>query len=220
MASRRSRPIALPPGMQHPGGARPKTLDEQVTYSDGDLDRLPPRAFPGWLVALTFVCIALFVAGLVVYLRRAEAPAARETPPPRRTRAAGSATGPATAPSGMLVVRRKDGTQFFADAKPVTLAAFKSFFTAHEQTGNPEDAVVLVSYNQARSYATTKKNRLLTSEEWDAASGTPGFVAVDKFEWVESLDDKQKTVRLPGKTETRLDAKHKDVTFRMARNIP
>lgn len=217
----RSRPIELP-GLVHPGGNRAATLDEQVTYSDGDLDRIPPRAFPGWLVALTFVCIALFVAGLVVYLRRAEPaePSSASTPADAKVGAVVDAPVAATPPIGMLVVRRKDGTQFYADPKPVNLQAFRELFSKHEQTGKPDEPVVMVSYNEARSYATTRGNRLITSEEWDAASTMPGFINNDVFEWVNSVDDKQKTVRKHGKTETRLDSRHKDVTFRMGRNFP
>jgi eukaryotic-like serine/threonine-protein kinase len=227
MASReRSRPITLPPGMQHPGGARPAITDDQLTHNDAGLSKLPPRAFPGWLVALTFVCIALFVAGLVVYLRRAESPA---DPPSSSSSgsapgdaAVADAAGSATVPVGMLLVRKKDGSQFYAGAKPVSLKAFQEVFKTHDQPGGkPEDAVVLVSYNEARSFAKTKNNRLLTSEEWDAAAVTPGFIATDKvFEWVDTPGDKDKTVRLHDATETRPDAKHKDVTFRMGRSLP
>ncbi|MGE0403559.1 MAG: hypothetical protein AB7T06_43035, partial [Kofleriaceae bacterium] len=62
--------------------------------------------------------------------------------------------------------------------------------------------------------------RLLTPEEWDAASVTPGFVVAGKgiLEWVDSPDEKKKTAKQHGKTETRPDAKQKDVTFRTAKN--
>ena len=54
----------------------------------------------------------------------------------------------------------------------------------------PTTPVVLVSYNEARSYAETRGGRLLTTDEWDAAATTPGFhVADELFEWVESPDE-------------------------------
>jgi hypothetical protein len=49
---------------------------------------------------------------------------------------------------------------------------------------------------------------------------TPNFTVRDGlFEWVDSPDEKQKTVRAHGKTATRTDTKQKDVTFRMAKDI-
>ncbi len=224
IASReRSRPIELP-GVVHPGGARPATAaraatDDQATFSDdGALDR-PHRAFPGWLVALTFVCIALFVAGLVVYLRRAD-PATTTGSVPADAAVASGGSGPAT-PEGMLLVKKPDGTQFYADVQPVTVKRFREVFGSYDPAAKPDDPVVMVSYNEARSFAKTRGNRLLTSDEWDVASNAAGFgVKNGLFEWVESLDDKQKTVRKQGKTEPRPDAKHKDVTFRMARSLP
>ncbi len=210
----RSRPNILP------GSAFARGVtDNQETRSDGELDVLPPRTFPIWLVVLTFLSIATFVAGLVVYLRRVE-PANATTPPPPADAAPADTGSAATlvAPKGMLVVKRKDGTTFFADAKPVSLAEFREVFKNHDQKGNPTDPVVMVSYNEARSYAKTRGNRLLTVEEWDAASAAAGFVSGDTFEWMESLDDKNKTVHKRDKTETRPDQKHRDVTFRMGRD--
>ncbi|MBA3457820.1 MAG: hypothetical protein H0T42_32355, partial [Deltaproteobacteria bacterium] len=65
----------------------------------------------------------------------------------------------------------------------------------------------------------TRGARLLTTEEWDAAAVTAGFVVEDGiFEWVDSPDEKKRTVRHHGKTATRPDQKQKDVTFRTARN--
>src|SRR5262249_22338888 len=67
----RSRPIALPTAVPR--------ADESVLEvapagnangANGAALEMPRAGLPGWLVALTFVCIALFVAGVVVYLRR------------------------------------------------------------------------------------------------------------------------------------------------------
>ena len=218
IASReRSRPNIMPP-------ERPTTLDDQATHSDGDLDTPPRRGLPGWLIAVSFVCLALFVAGLVVYLRRPDAAAPAGTPAPTSDAAVSGGTidaAPTPPPEGMLLVKKPDGRPwFYVDATPVTLGAFKSQFADHEQTGKPTDTVVGVSYNRARSFASARQLRLLTSAEWDAAALTPRFiVAPGLYEWVDSPDETRRTVRQHGKTAVRPDTKHKDVTFRMARNL-
>ncbi len=210
----RSRPIMLP------GGSAPDARD----LDGGASLELPPRAFPIWLVILTFLSIATFVAGLVVYLRRIEPGDVSGSNPPPVTDAAVASTPDATKPppakpEGMVLIKKKDGTPFYADPKPVRLDAFRQMFKNHDQKGNPDESVVMVSYNEARGYAETRGNRLLTLEEWDAAQGTDGFVVGgDLFEWVASTDDKEKTIHKRGATATRPDAKHKDVTFRMGRD--
>jgi formylglycine-generating enzyme required for sulfatase activity len=76
----------------------------------------------------------------------------------------------------------------------------------------------MVSYNEARSFVSTRGGRLLTSDEWDAAARTPNFSAADGvLEWVDSPADKKMT-RQRGVNEIRPDAKHRDVTFRMAKD--
>ncbi len=210
----RSRPMAIP-------GSMP---DVDQLEGGASLDMLPPRAFPIWLVILTFLSIATFVAGLVVYLRRVEPGDVTGSNPPPVDAAVASggsdAKAPAPKPEGMLLVKKKDGTPFYADAKPVRLDAFRQVFKNHDQKGNPDEAVVMVSYNEARGFAETRGNRLLTVEEWDAASNTDGFVAAggELFEWVASTDEKEKTIHRRGTTTTRPDTKHKDVTFRMGRD--
>jgi len=169
---------------------------------------LPRAGLPGWLVALTFVCIALFVAGVVVYLRRAPAePATGEDD--RQS-------------SDLVLVRKRDGTPwFYVDPKPVTAAAFHQLFARHVQAGNPSDPVVMVTYNEARSYARTRDGRLLTSDEWDSAIATPGVeVSSDRFEWVESPEENVKRVRRRSLSQTRPDQAQVDVTFRVARPPP
>src|SRR5687767_655242 len=70
LASReRSRPFTVPQsgGRSQP---QPQISLEDPTFSDAVLDQSRSRAVPAWLIAVTLVCIALFAAGLVVYLRR------------------------------------------------------------------------------------------------------------------------------------------------------
>jgi formylglycine-generating enzyme required for sulfatase activity len=121
----------------------------------------------------------------------------------------------------MVLVHKADGTPwFYVDPRPVTVASFRQLFGTHEQAGVPEDAVVMVSYNEARSYAKTRGGRLLTSDEWDSAATTPGFrVSGDLLEWVESPDENTKVVRQRGKSLVRLDKPQNDVTFRMAKQL-
>ena len=120
----------------------------------------------------------------------------------------------------MLLVKQKDGSPwFYVDAQPTRVAAYRQMFTKHEQAGKPGDAVVDISYTDAKSFALTRGARLLTSAEWDAAAVTAGFVVEDGiFEWVDSPDEKKRIVRHHGKTATRPDLQQKDVTFRTARN--
>jgi serine/threonine protein kinase len=87
LASRdRSRPIALPASQPAP------SAEDSATISEGDA---PPHALPGWLWMVTVACIALFVIGLVVYLRRDSdaAPSTsghRDKPAPAATAASAS----------------------------------------------------------------------------------------------------------------------------------
>jgi hypothetical protein len=191
-----------------------------------------PRArLPGWLIAITFVCIAVFVAGLVVFLRRDPGAA---SPPTGRDDVHAATGGPATpggatpsskpadpvTASGMILVRKPDGAPwFYVDPQPVSADRFHQLFGRHDQLGGPDDPVVMVSYNEARSYARTLGCRLLTSDEWDSAIATPGVrIAGDLLEWVESPAD-PKQVRQRGKTESRPDTPQKDITFRMAMQV-
>ena len=111
---------------------------------------------------------------------------------------------------------------FYVDARPVTAAAFRQLFTHHDQggRGGGEDPVVMVSYNEARSYAETRGGRLLSSDEWNQAQATPGVTIAGKlFEWVESSDEPGKLARQPGKSQVRPDTPQNDVTFRTARSL-
>ena len=204
----RSRPnLAIPSALR-----RAPSLDDSKTVHDSaELSRPPPRAVPGWLILFSVLCVGLFVAGLVIYLRRGEA----ATVP-----AVASDAGVALVPPNAIVVTRADGKRIAVDKVPVTIDAFRQVFKQHTQPGAATGAVLDVSYTQARSFAQTRGGRLLTSEEWDAASAKEGFTTVpDVLEWVESPDEKARTVRQTGKTATRPDKEQPDVTFRMAKDL-
>jgi hypothetical protein len=176
---------------------------------------------PVWLIMLTLACLALFVAGLVTYLSHGDgvqpATGGGGSAGSSSGFVVGSGSGSAVLPAGMVMVRHPNGSPWFVvDDKPVTAAAFKQVFADHQQVG--DDAVVNVGYDAARSYATTRGGRLLRSDEWDAATVTPGVTVADGvFEWVESPEGKR-TVRQHAKTLVRPDKEQKDVTFRVARD--
>jgi serine/threonine-protein kinase len=203
----RSRPMALPPTPL--ADRRSDESAPQAAPAGASLgsELVVPRAgLPGWLVALTFVCIAVFVAGLVVYLRRTGDGAAR-------------ASGP-RAWGDVVLVKKRDGTAVYVDARPVSAEAFRQVFTEHAQPGAPGDPVVMVSYTEARSYAKTRGGRLLTSDEWNSAVTTTGVqVTGALYEWVES-PEAAKRVRRRDRSLDRSGEPQPDVTFRMARAAP
>ncbi|MGE0548000.1 MAG: protein kinase [Kofleriaceae bacterium] len=220
----RSRPIVIP--------ADSSMQQRAVKPSSPNEDIAPPRrsAFPGWLLAVTLVCVGLFTAGLTVLLRKPDASAGTKTPEPSTGSAGSAGSGvivtvdaavtPA-APAGMVLVKKPDGTPwFFADAAPVSSAAFTRVFAKHTQSGAAEGPVVNVSYADARSYVKTRDGRLLTAAELEAALATPGITSAGNlFEWVASPDEKKLTVRQGAKSQTRPDQKQRDVTFRVGRDL-
>jgi serine/threonine-protein kinase len=219
----RSRPIVIPEGIGASVSNRP--IDE------ADDQPVPVRrGLPAWLVVITLASIALFAAGLVVYLTHGDG--ASGSPATGGNEASGGSAGSAqpgsgggasldpSPPAGMHLVRKSDGRPwFFVEDKPVTADSFQQMFTDHAQPGGSDDPVVLISYDRARSFAETHGRRLLRTDEWDRATTTPGVVVADGlFEWVESPEGKRE-VRQHGKSQIRPDKEQKDVTFRMAKDL-
>jgi serine/threonine-protein kinase len=233
-ATRGSRPNVIGPSGPHGPGAELSVPDHSATVSDGGLDEmLPKRSFPIWLVIVTLFAMATFAAGLVVYLRK-PATAGATVPPGSgsagsgsTTTGSGSAGKPTTkpvdtkVPDGMILVKKHDGTPwFYVDAQSVTNAGYRQLFAKHDPDAKATDPVENVSYTEAKSYALTAGRRLLTSDEWDAAAVTPGFVVEkDIFEWVDSPDEKNKIARQHGKTQKLTDSPQKAVTFRTAKSL-
>lgn len=209
----RSRPnIILPTGPS-------ASLDDSATISDGGLEPTR-RGLPPWLIVFTLACVALFAAGVVVYLSHGDPAPGPASPGSGSTNSATAfADAGLVVPAGMVLVKHPDGTPWlFVDDAPVTLAEYHQMFAEHQQAGNPDEPVILVSYEEARVYAKTRGGRLLRENEWDAATVTPGVVVSDGlFEWIESPDKKQ--VRAHGKLQLRPDKEQKDVTFRVARDL-
>ncbi|HEX5058358.1 MAG TPA: serine/threonine-protein kinase [Kofleriaceae bacterium] len=219
----RSRPFKIPPDAG-PGASLP---EGGATLSDGELAAVPRAGLPSWLVVFSLLCVALFVAGLVVYLQRGGDEPASPTPGSGSTAIAGSAAvvtpdappAPKVPPAGMILVKLPDGNQLYVDAQPVSAERFRKLFADHKQPGKPDDAVVDITYDEARSFAQSNEGRLLRAAEWTAASTTPGFISIDKmYEWVESPKEARQVVQ-HGKSQGRPDKAQKDVTFRVARDI-
>jgi hypothetical protein len=206
---------------------------------------VPPRSgLPVWLLMVTLASIALFVAGLVTYLGREDTPPKPAINGSASASASGSGSasqsgsgsasqsgsgsasdsssgsGSGSARLGMILVKRSDGSPwFYVDAEPITAAAYQTVFADHTQPGAPTDPAIDVSYDEARSFAKTRAGRLLRSDEWDAASVTPGVrTHPGTLEWVESPEGKR-TVRQHGKTLVRPDNPQHDVSFRVAKDL-
>lgn len=225
LASReRSRPMIV---TNLPAGSGAPLADESATVSDGGYTAPAKASLPAWLIVLTLACLTLFVAGLVAFMTRADAPTKASggggsnggfsvIDRPSGSGSSGSADSKSTT---MIMVKHPDGSPWFlVDEAPVPASAFKKLFSDHEQPGAADGPVVMVSYDGARSYASTRGGRLLRSEEWDAAVVTPGVVVADGIlEWVESPEGKR-TVRQHGKVLQRPDKEQKDVTFRVAKD--
>ncbi len=212
----RSRPFSVPQG----AGA---SLEGGATLSD----ELPVArsGLPTWLKVFSVLCLGLFIAGLVVYLKNGDTEAPAPAPPagsgsPGITGAVTPDAPPAPkVPAGMLLVKLPDGRQLFVDAEPVSALRFHKVFADHKQAGKPTEAVVMIKYDEAQAFARTSNGRLLRADEWSAASTTPGFISVDgMWEWVESPKESRLVVQ-HGKSQPRPDKEHKDVTFRMAMDI-
>ena len=119
----------------------------------------------------------------------------------------------------LLVVKASGAPWFYVDPRPVTAARYREMFSTYDPAATADAPVVNVTYTEARSFVGTRGGRLLTSDEWDAAASNPSFLVTDGiYEWVESPDKDKKTVRQRGFTEVRADAKHRNVTFRMAKD--
>jgi serine/threonine protein kinase len=235
----RSRPNIQLSGPSAP--LPPSPVPVAAAYGDVDDEPfVPPRSgLPVWLLMVTLASIALFVAGLVTYLGR------EDTAPPKPAvmgsgsaapvgsgsaatagsgsasgSGSGSGSGSAQIPAGMILVKRPDGSPwFYVDAEPVTAAAYQTVFGDHVQPGAPTDPAIDISYDEARSFAKTRAGRLLRSDEWDAASVTPGVLTrPGTLEWVESPEGKR-TVRQHGKTLVRPDNPQHDVSFRVAKDL-
>ena len=123
----------------------------------------------------------------------------------------------------MIVVAHLDGTpRLFVDAHPVTLAAYRTTFPNHQQPpaagSGDTDTVAGVPLNFARAYAKARGGRLVSDEEWGAASRTPGFVNAGTLdEWIDNGDGTPRRVRRTGATAAiAAPSNERTLTFRIA----
>jgi serine/threonine-protein kinase len=257
-------------------------LDDAVTIGDSAggaaLSAAGKRGLPVWLIAFTVLCVGVFVAGLVVYLKGGDSGgggsgsagsssnsggsagsgssaasghangssssagsahgsgAMVATPPDASVAGSNAAVGPGSAiaelagsnagsadpqpPDGMIVVKPPGKPTFFVSTHEVTVGDFKSLFADHAQPAtSPDEIVVSVSYDQARSFVEARGGRLLRDDEWDTAAVTPGFVVQPELlEWVEADGDKR-IARQHGKHVAKTGKADKDVSFRVAKDL-
>jgi serine/threonine-protein kinase len=226
------------------GGDEPHRFAEEASATrsqDDDLGSVsltPARSgLPGWLWAVTVLALGLFITGLAVYLSRDDGDGAAAGTAP----GSGSSSGVAvdagvplvdappppprpTAPAGMVLVSKADGSPwFFVDARPVTAGEYAKGFPKLKKPAAAiaDKPVVNAPYSFAKAYAQTAGKRLLTGPEYEAAVITTGVIASPvQFEWVAPAVGKNAPVRAPGKAATRPQAGQKDVTFRLAKDLP
>ena len=188
-----------------------------------------------WLVAMTVVSVLLFAAGLglVLFGPMPETDAPAIAPPidaGAKTEAPPVDAGPPAVieiPEGMLLVRKAGGEPwFFVDAKPVSYGAFAERFPELKKPirgRRAKQPVTKVKFSDAESYAKAVDKRLLTPDEWLAASRTEGFEATDQWEWVDDgsrgSQAMQSVRRPPDKLTRRRPVGHGDVGFRCARDL-
>ena len=82
-----------------------------------------------------------------------------------------------------------------------------------------------VSFDYAKTYAKMRGKRLLRDDEWTAALDTLGFApaGMRTWEWVDDgkAEAKQRPVRRVNEGKaTRKPAGGKDITFRLAQDLP
>jgi tRNA A-37 threonylcarbamoyl transferase component Bud32 len=215
------------------GGDVPNVFRDGEAAGGSGAALAPRPGLPRWVIAATILSALLLAAGAVVYVMRGgdRAPAAPGSAAPASPDAApappDAVPPPAepVPPEGMALVKRADGSPwFFVDREPVRHGAYAQVFPKQKKPSPALDAqpVTGVAYNFARAYAQSAERRLLSAAEYDAALTTAGVEAAPAplWEWVDEGDDARRTVRAPGKTARRAQTGQKDVTFRLAADLP
>lgn len=185
-----------------------------------------------WLVAVTVVSALIFLTGLGLLLF---GPRPQVAGAPPADAAPGADAAPATgrdpsAPAGMLLVRKPDGSPWlFVAAAPVSLGEYAQARPAEKTPEKRKklnaQPVVQVGYGQAESYALSKGARLPTPDEWAAAAKTAGFKPAGKglSEWVDDGSVGQQAARAvrswPDQADKLRPGPHANVTFRLAKDL-
>ena len=236
MASSHSGPVAvgaprLDTGTPFVGADAPPAFEDDGSSTRAAIAAVGGPGLPRWVWIVTALAVIVFVIGLVRFLGRGDAAAPTTVAPGVAVQDAGppppiDAPPPPplpTAPDGMVLVLRADGTPWlFVDARPVTAREWAKGFPKLKapKAAALELPVVNAPYNFAKAYAQTVGKRLLTDAEWQAAIATSGVVASPTmFEWIAPAVGKQAPVRAPGKQAQRALAGGADVTVRLGRDL-
>lgn len=227
---------SVPPGAYQGSLAGPPVLDESAqTLIRGPAGAgvLPAPRRSGWLIAMTVVSALVFLVGLGLVLfgpmPEASSGAAPAIDAGAVTRAPPPDAGPPPVieiPEGMLLVRKTSGEPwFFVDARPVSHDQLAEQLPDKKARGGSQGKkpATRVRYSEAVSYAGAVDKRLLTPDEWLAASRTEGFEPAELWEWVDDgsrgSQAMQSVRRPPDKLTRRRPSGHDDVGFRCARDL-
>jgi serine/threonine-protein kinase len=215
--------------------SQPPTAADVSAGMSGTSDSLDfgkPRRSRG-LIAATIVAVAIFLAGLGMLLfGPMPKPTLASTEPGLDAGIAPAADAAPTRPEPppyMLLIDKPDGTPwFFVDKRPVTADELNEALTPNKKIAkrDADKPAVNVSYDDALAYAEKKGGRLLTADEWNIAARAEGFEFSGRkmYEWIAAEPDdsgSKAPVRSgPSKAAKRSKKGHKDVTFRLARDLP
>jgi hypothetical protein len=183
---------------------------------------------PGWLLGLTAVALAVFLAGVGLRLfawPKPEGPAAAGRPPDAG--APPEATPAPVVPEGLGQVAAGGAHgAFFVARAPVTNRRLADWDHRHASRFKPDrlDApATLMTYAEARNFAASTGMRLLREGEWHALTDLGLVADAAVWEWVEGADAaaaKQPTRRADRRTLRAADKGYANVTFRLAQDVP
>jgi serine/threonine-protein kinase len=181
------------------------------------------------LLVLTIVSVAVLAVGITLKVAspgsnaNAQTQVADAAPPDGPPPPPDAAPKPLVVPEGMAMVRRADGSPwFFVSNVPVTRGAYSKMFPRQKAGGSGADsAVTRISSKYARAYAEALGGRLPTIEELLAARKAEVIAASGLHEWTaETEGDKPVALSPAGKREQRKDKGYRDLTFRVAKDLP
>lgn len=229
-----------------PPVAPPMVAQQQHQRADRSLDggSGPSESLPvgkptvsKWLVAVTIISVLVFLTGLVLMLAGPR-PSAEGTALPIDASVTATAADaapperlpPPEAPEGMVLVTKADGTPWlFVSTKPVSYGEYSKIFPRQKKPSTSARTngrtVTEVAYKYAVEYASTVDRRLPSPEEWERAATTEGFAAAGGALW-EWVDDgttgisAPRSVRRGDKAAKRKPDAYRDVTFRLAMDLP
>jgi len=185
----------------------------------------PPRGLvPRWVLALTAVAVAVFLAG--VGLRLFAWPQAAPAAPPV-PRDAGPSVASVVPPAGMAYVPADAAhAAFFVAREPVTnrrLADWEPGPATRFKADRVDAPATMVSFAQARAFAASAAARLMRENEWHALADLGLATDPTLWEWVEGPDGsapKQPARQRDRRMTRAADKGYPNVTFRLAKDAP